>query len=209
MRFVVFTEGETERQVVGSFLRQWFHTQFQENIGVRVVKFEGWADYLKHVEVKARMHLNARPGTDPLIGVIGMLDLYGPTIFPREMHTSEEKYRWGQKYVEQQVGQGKFKQFFAVHEIEAWLLSQPAVFPREIESKLQHIRTPETINSNEPPAKLLKNLYRRELGKGYKKVVHGKQLFEKLDPEIAYEKCPRLREMLDELARMARESGAV
>jgi hypothetical protein len=42
---------------------------------------------------------------------------------------------------------------------------------------------------------------------GYKKVTHGSALFSKLDPNLAYTKCPRLKELLDEMLKMAKEAG--
>lgn len=38
----------------------------------------------------------------------------------------------------------------------------------------------------------------------YKKVVNGKDLFGRVDPAVAYEKCPRLRELLDKMLDLAR-----
>jgi hypothetical protein len=38
-------------------------------------------------------------------------------------------------------------------------------------------------------------------------VTHGKALFDRLDPAIAYEKCPYLRELFDEMLKIAREAG--
>ncbi len=207
MRFVVFIEGKTEREVISSFLRRWLQVHFEENIGVNVVKFEGWSDYLRHVKVKAHMHLNSAKDRDGIIAVIGLLDLYGPTIYPEYLHTSKEKYTWAKNYVQEQVGHQNYRQFFAVHELEAWLLSQPSIFPILIANQLNSIQNPESVNSTEPPAKLLGKLYQRHLQIGYKKVVHGKQLFAKLDPMVAYQKCPMLKEMLDEMATMARSRG--
>ncbi len=65
---------------------------------------------------------------------------------------------------------------------------------------------PETINFNEPPSHLLERLYRDKLRHTYKKVVNGKELFDRSDPEIAYNKCPRLKELLDEMLRLAHEA---
>jgi hypothetical protein len=46
-------------------------------------------------------------------------------------------------------------------------------------------------------------------GRHYKKRVHGADLFAKLDPEVAYGKCPHLKMMLDEMLRLAEEAGIV
>ena len=99
----------------------------------------------------------------------------------------------------------KFFQFFAVHEVEAWLLSQQDIFHASVRNAFPgKIAKPETVNFDEPPAKLLDKLYRQHTKRIYKKVVNGKELFGKLDPAVAYEKCPRLRELLDTMLDLAR-----
>jgi len=45
------------------------------------------------------------------------------------------------------------------------------------------------------------------LGRSYKKVTYGKELFDQLSPEIAVQKCPRLKEMLDEMLKLAKTAG--
>jgi hypothetical protein len=65
---------------------------------------------------------------------------------------------------------------------------------------------PETVNFNEPPARLLDRLYRDRLRTTYKKIVNGRELFDKLDPEVARAKCPRLAEMLAEMLKMAKDA---
>jgi len=38
-----------------------------------------------------------------------------------------------------------------------------------------------------------------------RKILDGSDLFSRLDPEIAGRKCPRLKEMLDEMLKLAKE----
>jgi len=40
-----------------------------------------------------------------------------------------------------------------------------------------------------------------------KLVTHGSELFRKLEPDLAYKKCPRLEELLDEMLKLAKEAG--
>lgn len=99
--------------------------------------------------------------------------------------------------VEGEVGEAKFRQFFAVHELEAWLLSDPGIFHRDVRKDFPAtVKNPESVNFNQPPAQLLERLYQKKLGRPYKKIVDGRNLFGKLDPEIAYKKCLRLKEIL-------------
>jgi hypothetical protein len=59
-----------------------------------------------------------------------------------------------------------------------------------------------------PPAKRLNDIYNRQTRRRYKKVVYGKNLFAKLDPDVAYTKCPRLKEFLDAMLKLAKAATA-
>lgn len=206
MRFILFVEGYTEENVLPAFLKRWLDARLMKPVGITVVRFEGWPELVKDVARKAEMHLNG-PRKDDVIAVIALLDLYGPTFYPDNASDSKERYMWGKQYLEKMVDHRKFFQFFAVHEIEAWLLSDPEIFPQKVKSALpKKIEKPETVNFTDPPAKLLERLYLQYTTRSYKKVVHGRELFGKLDPEIAYKKCPRLKELLDKMLELAEEA---
>jgi hypothetical protein len=156
---------------------------------------------------KARMHLEG-PKQREIIAVIGLLDLYGPSFFPSSVSTVEDRYQWGKQRFEREVNHPQFRFFFAVHEFEAWLLSQPDVFPRDIKNNLpKSIVRPEQVDFEEPPAKLLDRIYRQQTSRNYKKTTYGKQLFARLDPAIAMTKCPYLKQMLDEMLALAKAVG--
>jgi hypothetical protein len=72
------------------------------------------------------MHLEG-PASQDIWEATGLLGL-GPTIFPEGLSASR-RYEWGTDKIERDVGHRKFRMFFAVHEIEAWILSQPAILP--------------------------------------------------------------------------------
>lgn len=65
------------------------------------------------------------------------------------------------------------------------------------------------VNFKEPPAKLLERLYPLHVRRSYKKVVNGKELFGKLDPGIAYQKCPKLQELLDKMLDLAEKFESI
>jgi hypothetical protein len=77
------------------------------------------------------MHLEG-PDKNEVIAVISLLDLYGPTFYPDHLKKSKERYDWAKNDIEGKVNQAKFFQFFAVHEVEAWLLSEPNIFPADV-----------------------------------------------------------------------------
>lgn len=205
MRFVLFVEGHTEHKAVPAFLKRWLDPQLSQPVGIKPVRFEGWAELIDDVAKKARLYLED-PSNNDIIAVVSLLDLYGPTIYPEGAASAAERESWGKQDIEEKVNHPKFRHFFAVHETEAWLLSQPDVFPAEIRRGLPS-KPPEQVNFDEPPACLLNRLYRQATRRKYKKVVYGGQLFRKLDPRIAYARCPRLKALLDEMLVLAKNAG--
>lgn len=206
MKFILFVEGYTENKALPQFLKKWLDPRLANPVGIKTVRFEGWQELIKDAPLKARMHLDG-PDKNEIIAVISLLDLYGPTFYPSKLKKSNERYDWAKKHIEEKVNQPKFFQFFAVHEVEAWLLSEPNIFPVGVrEAFPTKINHPETVNFNEPPAKLLERLYPLHVRRSYKKVVNGKGLFGKLDPTVAYKKCPKLKELLDKMLELAKGS---
>ena len=202
MKFVLFIEGHTEK-ALPEFLKRWLDPRLEKPVGIKTVCFDGWQELVKDSPKKAAMHLEG-PEKDDIIAVIALIDLYGPTFYPNNMKTSDERFNWAKIDLEKKVGHPKFYQFFAVHETEAWLLSAPDLFSVEVKNALPgKAVNPEKVNFDEPPAKLLERLYDQKTGRRYKKVTHGKELFSRLDPNVAYGKCPRLRELLDTMLELA------
>lgn len=93
-----------------------------------------------------------------------------------------------------------------MHEIEAWLLSDASLFPTDVK-KASPKKAPETVNFDTPPAKLLGQLYESKLKRTYKKVTDGENFFPKLSPEVAVEKCPYLKQMLEKMLDLAKDAG--
>ncbi|MBI3463597.1 MAG: DUF4276 family protein [Planctomycetes bacterium] len=212
MKFVLFVEGDMEQAVLPPFLKRYLDPKLKQRINVTAVRFHGWRHLIDESPTKALMHLNNPRGSAGIIAVIALLDLYGPTFYPPDKRTADARHDWAKRYLEREanrkVKDHRFHQFFAVHEIEAWLLSDPTILPSQIQTALPgRIQHPEQVNFDEPPKKLLTRLY-RERGLGtYKPTVQGKDLFARLDPNVACVKCPRLQQMLDTMLDLARQAG--
>lgn len=205
MRFVLFVEGDTEK-ALPPFLKRWLDPKLSERVGISPVRFTGWAELRREVRKRTHLYLNG-PRANEIIAVVSLLDLYGPSFYPAHLTGAQERYDWAKSEIEREVSHPKFRQFFAVHETEAWLLSQPELFPAQVSGKFPgRINEPETINFTEPPSHLLNRLYKEKLHRTYKKIVNGKELFDRLNPEIAYNRCPRLKELLDEMLNLAQEA---
>ena len=207
MRFVVLVEGYLEQRVLPSFLRGWLDSGTAKRVGIDVIRFQGVNKFTKKLPVAARKHLEG-PAQSDLIAAIGMLDLYGVDYYPPSICSVQERYDWLCQHLEEKVGHERFHMFCAVHELEAWVLSQPESLPPAVKNALPgKVQNPESVNFDEPPSKLLQRLYSEKLKRGYKKLVDGTNLFSKLDPAVVRDKCPHLRKMTDKMLRLAHEAG--
>lgn len=208
MKFVFFVEGATEKKAALEFVRRWVNYRLGlKSVGFKSVNFGGFGNFYEDIARIAALHLND-PRSRDIIAGIGLLDLSGPNFFPPDKTTAEERHTWGKEYFEGKVGHPRFRMFFAVHEIEAWLFANPGGFPGTVrESFPKNISTPEKVNFDRPPARLLSELYWRKTKRGYKKVVDGNQLFSKLSVDREYTECPYLHRMMEELVQLARDAG--
>lgn len=129
MKFVLLVEGDTEKLAARDFMQRWLNPQLKKNVGIQVVRFQGYSELLRKIVQKTHAHLDG-PRNEDIIAVIGLIDLYGPHFYPSHARTADERYEWGVQHIEKEVDRDRFRMFFAVHEFEAWLLSQPTIFPR-------------------------------------------------------------------------------
>ena len=204
MKLVLFVEGATERASLPDLFKRWLDPRLGQRLGFRVVRFEGWRHYYDEIARKVALNLSGKAGAD-VVGGVGLLDLYGPTFYPGHTTASAERYAWAKEHLEQRVGHPRFRQHFAVHETEAWLLAQPELLAPEVGRALPgRTALPETVNFDEPPARLLERLYRQKIGRPYRKVIDGASLFRSLSPEKAAERCPNLRRLLEDMLALAR-----
>lgn len=206
MKLVLFVEGHTET-ALPRFFKRWLDARLPQPVGIRTVRFTGWRDYYDEIATKVELNLSGKAGAG-VAGGIGLLDLYGPDFYPKSAATPAERYSWAKKHLEDKVGHPRFRQCFAVHETEAWLLAAPENLPREVGKALPpRSKNPEEVNFDEPPGKLLGRLYREKLSRTYKKVIDGGDLFRALPPEQAAERCPHLKSLLNEMLQLVQIEG--
>ena len=203
MKFILFVEGHAEKKALPGFFKRWLDPRLNQRVGIQVVRFDGWSELIKDSPIKAGMYVKKQD----VLAVIALLDLYGPKIYTDQGRGACECHDEAKRKIEAEVCcPGFFHQFFAVHETEAWLLSDPGIFPPQIRCAFPaRVQNPEEVNFDQPPSKLLDSIYRDKTGRTYKKVTYGKELFDKLNPEVAYRKCPHLKKLLDEMFRIAKE----
>ena len=193
MRILLYVEGDTEKSLP-AFISRWLAPKIQDNVQIRPVNFHGVGNYKNEFARRALRDLRS----PEIIGIVGVIDFYGSGLaYPNG--SFDEKCAWAKRQLEAEVNSQRFRQHFAVHETEAWLLSAPGIFPAAIRPGLPKNRNPETVNTHHPPSKHLKRLYRTQLNHTYGKAVEGAHLFSQLDPDTAYESCAHLRYLLDDV----------
>lgn len=204
MRFVFLVEGHTERKCLPDFTKRWLDARLPARVGVTVVRHDGWGELLRDLPTKVPLHLKK----DDVIAVVALLDLYGPTIYPAGMNAVQRR-DWGRKHYEALISNPRFRLYFAMHETEAWILSNPDLLPEKVRRGLPgKAKQPETVNFDEPPSKLLMRLYREKHHTPYRKLIDGADLFKRLDPDRVHKLCPSFEEMMDELLALAVAKGA-
>jgi len=161
MKFVVLVEGLMEQMAVHKFLKKWLDLRLDRPVRVKARLLKGKDHFRKKYAKFAHDLFGASDGKD-IVGVVGLLDLYGPTWYPHRLKTSEERRAWAIREMETEVGNPRFRQFFAVHETEAWLLSDPSLFPEPMRTAVAKTSgKPETVNFTTPPSAVLNGLYKK------------------------------------------------
>ncbi|WP_300160727.1 DUF4276 family protein [Solidesulfovibrio sp.] len=206
MKIILLVEGETEQKALPEFFRRWLQGRHVDPLpAISAVNAEGCGNHIKECARRTELHLK----NPDVVAVFGLLDVYGANNIPGHCRTVDEKCDYLRQLLEREVGSPKFRQHFAVHELEAWLLSDPTIFPPAVRKGLPaKAARPETVNSTEPPSKLLERLYRKATKREYKKRVDGHTLFTRLDPNLAYAKCKALAALLDDMLACVRDARA-
>ncbi|HEY3284930.1 MAG TPA: DUF4276 family protein [Armatimonadota bacterium] len=206
MRFVLFAEGHTER-AVPELLSRWLNPRLSRPVGIQLVRLQGSAEFRKGIRDRVRHHLES-PAAAEVLACIGLLDLYGASLPQDPGGGAPEWVQRGTVELEALVDSDRFRMFYAVHEVEAWLLSQPSVFPREVVARLQrYSKAPELVDGTHPPAKVLSNAYLGALKRDYRKVTDGTNLLRRLDPEVVHRACPNFGLMLNTMLAIAKSNG--
>lgn len=207
MKFIIIVEGRTEKLAIHDFLKRWLDHKLVERVGVRQRLLSG-GKIEQQITKQALAHLE-KDDENEIIGVFGLLDLYGMG-FDLEGKTMgpDKLFKERKKAIEKQVSHDHFKMFFAVHEFEAWLLSDPEIFQQNFRKEVgKYSSNPESVNFTNHPSKLLQDIYRRKAKGHYKKTTDGPDLFSRLDPQLVYDKCPYFRKMLDEMVKLALDAN--
>ncbi|MCH7811978.1 MAG: DUF4276 family protein [Chloroflexi bacterium] len=196
---VLLVEGETEL-ALQELLKRWLDPRTPKRVGIKVKPLGGAGSFLRDVGAKTRLHLQ----NSDTLAVIGLMDLHG---FPVALSPGDrrEQVEEARSIVVDRIPsecRPRFRQHFAVHELEAWMFSDPSILPFALPSRYV-AALPEDLDLGDPPSRHLHRLYKAHRPRGYVKTLDGKALLGKLDPSRIYEKCPHFAQLLDELLALA------
>jgi hypothetical protein len=145
-RIALFVEGDTEkgevrRRTLTTFIHKWLDPKLPQGrrVGITAVKFQGVSNYLDDLPTKVALHLDGGHANF----VVGLVDLYGippSRIDLSQCATVKEKVVRARDFMRNLVPKkyrDRFRQHFAVHEVEAWLLAYPEKLSQEKKDQVQ------------------------------------------------------------------------
>src|SRR5207248_11402695 len=104
MKFVLFVEGYTEKYGIPAFLKRYLGPRLSQPVGIKPVRFDGWAELVKDAPRKSRMYLNDPKQKSDILAVIALIDLHGPRIYPPDKKSAASRYDWAKAHLEKNVG---------------------------------------------------------------------------------------------------------
>lgn len=161
MKILLFTEGHTEYKALPEFINRILEKLINKSIKIDAVNFGSKDNLINDSPKKVKWHLE-RDIQNEIIAIISIIDLYRAFDTPEyeALADIEQKYDYVKNKIESSVNNPKFAHFSSVHEVEAWLLSDPEIFPAAIRAYIsEKSQKPEDVNFDQPPAKLLDRLY--------------------------------------------------
>ena len=206
MTIVIYCEGETEQRVL-PFLLNYFQArrradEAQARLSAR--SLNGVSAYLTKIGPAVRNRIDVEG--DQV--VFGLIDFYRCGLhFVRPKAQDTDTLARRVEHLESQIHEliptgcrRHFHQHFAVHEIEAWILSDEEPLHKRLgDSQLGPWPRPEEVNLNKSPSTQIMELYWNKRRESYQKTTDGENLLRKANPDRIYEKCPYFREFVDEV----------
>ena len=88
MRFILFCEGHTEHRALPAFLKRWLDPRLNAPVGIKPVRFDGWAELIDDAPRKADLYLSGSQSHD-VVGVIGWLIFTVPQFIREALRVSK------------------------------------------------------------------------------------------------------------------------
>ncbi len=175
-RFVFIVEGKTEKESLRAFLANCLSWRGVAGVGIKILGKDSASKVFHEGPKLAGELLNAKDG-ESILAVYTLLDIFNAGIFPETGMSIEDRVAWGRDSMQQRFLHPRYRHYFAVHELEAWLLADTANLPAKMRADLrQHQAHPEQVNDKTSPSNLISASHLRQFNRKYSKPVHGRPL---------------------------------
>ncbi|MBN2290382.1 MAG: DUF4276 family protein [Candidatus Glassbacteria bacterium] len=200
-RIIVLCEGETEVIAVREFIKRKWEENGLRSVGLIPIDLRG---QLGNLHDKAERFCRDEKN----IAVFTLVDLHEfKGVDLRGFGPLTEKIgaakKWLKNDFETRVLE-KFHPHLAVHETEAWILADGEALANRLRNRgIRPRRNAEKIDDQNPPKKILDELFKKYRKHEYRVLIDGAPLFKKMDFTRVYGSCPNFREFYEDLKSAA------
>ena len=210
MKVWVFVEGSSEVKALSALWSSWTQKLGNNGWGIRIIPLENKPNYFKDIGPRTIEKLL----NDPSDLVVGLPDLYPNRDYANTdyKHNNLRELQGVQTRLVKQHLQQKVRRvdvdshmarFYASalkHDLEMLLLAAT----KQLQSRLKMRnrpggwrRPPEDQNQNQPPKRIVEDLFRRHLKRAYREIVDSTAILRNADLREVAEQCPAFRDMID------------
>ena len=210
MKVWVFVEGSSEVKALSALWSSWTQKLDKNGWGIRIIPLENKPNYFKDIGPRTIEKLL----NDPSDLVVGLPDLYPNRDYANTdyKHNNLRELQGVQTRLVKQHLQQKVRRvdvdshmarFYASalkHDLEMLLLAAT----KQLQSRLKMRnrpggwrRPPEDQNQNQPPKRIVEDLFRRHLKRAYRDIVDSTAILRNADLREVAEQCPAFRDMID------------
>lgn len=220
MKVWVFVEGKSDVSALSALWSDWKQKLGKNRWGIQIIPLKNKPNYFKDIGPRAIEKLL----NDPSDLVVGLPDLYPNRDYANTEYRHKNlqelqgvQTRLVKQYLQQKVSRNDIDshmaRFYASalkHDLEMLLLATMS----QLQSRLgmgkrsgSWRRPPEDQNQNNPPRKIVEELFRRHLKRAYREILDSDAILRNADLREVVEQCPAFRAMIDWIGEKTKVPG--
>lgn len=212
MKVWIYVEGPSEVKALSALWTGWTQELGKNGWGIRIIPLVNKSEYFKNIGPKVTEKLLS----DPNDLVVGLPDLYPNRDYAntdykhnnlKELQNVQNrlvnKSLSSEKKVREADVDSHMARFYASalkHDLEMLLLAAMS----QLQSRLgmgkrpgSWRRPPEDQNQNQPPRRIVEELFRRHLKRAYRQISDSAAILRDADLQEVAEQCPTFRALID------------
>ena len=210
MKVWVFVEGSSDVKALSALWSEWKEKLGEKGWGIHIIPLENKSKYFKKIGPRAVTRLV----DDKSDLVVGLPDLYPNRDYANTdyRHNNLQELRGVQERLVNQSLLQKVRRadvdshmarFYASalkHDLEVLLLAATSQLQFRLKMRNKPSgwrRPPEDQNQNQPPKRIVEDLFRRHLKRAYREIVDSTAILRNADLREVAEQCPAFRDMID------------